>query len=112
MDGHPIRRHIIELLQLLSSEQQQLEYEENVPIAYVPDELRCMWFDDLYHPRLIAMCFTPSEGAALARFNAVYDVEKHNLPESPESIRVWLADPTWQKIMTAASETLKQLNQV
>ena len=37
-----IRPMIVDLLRLLSSEQEQLDYETEVPIADIPAELLCM----------------------------------------------------------------------
>ncbi len=104
------RVRIIELLQLLASEQEQLDYEKDVPIADVPAELLCMWFDDLYYPGSIGSRFNQSEAATLAKFNDFYDVEKRKLPQSSGTIRTWLANSTWRKIMTAANDTLKEIN--
>lgn len=101
--------HIIELLQLLASEQKQLDYEKDVPIADVPAELLCMWFDDLYHPALVEAQFSPNEAAALAKFNAIYEIESRKLPRSSGTIRIWLADPTWRRIMVAANQALKEI---
>ena len=103
------KRHIIELLQLLASEQKQLDYEKSVPIADVPAELLCMWFDDLYYPGSIEAQFDSSEAATLARFNAFYGVERKKLPPGFGTIRTWLANPTWRKIMAAADEALKEI---
>lgn len=41
---------MINLLRLLSSDQEQLNYQTDIPIAAVPAELVCVWFDDQYHP--------------------------------------------------------------
>ena len=103
------RRHIIELLQTIASELLQLQYERTVSIADVPAELLSMWFDDLYHTALVEQQFTANEAAALARFHALFDEEYHKLPQHPGTIEIWLDDPAWRKIMSAAEETLEQI---
>ena len=104
--------HIIEILQLIASEQKQLEYEKTVPIADVPSELLCMWFDDLYHPGSVEAQFDSKDAQALAQFNDFYGAETKRLPPSRGTIRTWLADPTWRKIMAAAEEALRQLGPI
>lgn len=44
-----IRKNIFELLELWSSQEEQIEYQKNIPIAQVSTELFCEW-DDFYHP--------------------------------------------------------------
>jgi len=54
---------IIEILQLLASEEPQLAYERDVPHVDITSELLCMWFDDQYHPddAFFVSCFTADE---------------------------------------------------
>ena len=105
------RPHIVELLQLLASEEEQLDYEKNVPHVNITAELRCMWFDDHYHPdnAFFASCFTPDELAALAEFHRFYDEQKHHLPPSKGTVRTWLNSPVWRSIMLKAQLTLEQI---
>jgi hypothetical protein len=44
------RLKMIDLLRLVCSEEEQLNYETDVSIADVPVELFCMWFHDQYSP--------------------------------------------------------------
>ena len=75
------RPYIIELLQLLASEEEQLAYERNVPHVNITVELRCMWFDDQYHPddAVFVSCFTTDELSALAEFHRFYDERKSDV---------------------------------
>ena len=102
---------IIELLSLLSSEEEQLDYETKVPIADVPAELLCMWFDDQYQPddALFISCFSADELAALADFHKYYDEQTRRLPESRGSVRTWLASAVWRGIMLEAKKALERL---
>src|SRR5215831_2110733 len=100
------KRQIFDVLRLISSEREQLDYEQDVPQADVPAELLCCWFDDYYHPSdpHFRSFFSPRELEILASFNNVYDLESKALPPSTGTVRPWLADPGWRRVMTAASE--------
>jgi hypothetical protein len=103
--------HIIELLQLLASEDQQLAYERNVSYVDVTAELLCMWFDDQYHPdnAFFASCFTSDELAALAEFHRFFEEHEHRLPPSQGMVRTWLDSPDWREIMLKAQRTLERI---
>ena len=105
------KTHIIELLGLLASEEQQLDYEKNVPHVDITAELVCMWFDDQYHPDYAGFTssFTPDELAALAEFHKFYDEREKKLPESQGTVRTWLASPIWREIMRKANETVARI---
>jgi hypothetical protein len=104
-----LRESILGLLHILSSAQEQLEYEENVP-GVVPTELICMWFDDLYHPASgIMQGFTPEESIALTEFDRYYSTHKDRLPNANGTIMTWLADHTWQGIMKEAQLALDRI---
>ncbi len=104
---YSIRQGIRELLALLASEEEQLAYERDVPIANVPAELVCMWFDDTYHPDAAWFRpFTTEELLALAEFHAAYAGVVQRLPPSQGSVGTWHACPVWKAIMTAAARAL------
>jgi hypothetical protein len=107
-DRHPV---ILRLLRLLSSEEEQLAYERNVPHVDITAELRCMWFDDEYHPddAFFRSCFSADELAALAEFHRFYDEQKHRLPQSQGTVRTWLASPVWREIMLEAKKASDRL---
>jgi hypothetical protein len=108
--GYSPRRKVRELLALLASEEQQLNYERQVPIADVPAELLCMWFNDTYHPgHGWNSEFTSGELEALARFHTVYESLAQRLPRAQGTVRTWLADPSWRKIMEASAITLGEI---
>jgi hypothetical protein len=104
------RNNIIEILQLLASEEQQLAYERDVRHVDITAELVCMWFNDQYHPdRGFAALFTPDEMAALAQFHQFYDERVDRLPGSQGTVQTWLACPLWREIMHEAQRTLKRI---
>jgi hypothetical protein len=102
---------ILEILELLSSEERQLAYERNVPRVDITAELLCVWFDDQYHPNdaFFRSCFTEDELAALAEFHRFYDERTKQLPPSQGTVRTWLANPVWREIMRKSRETLSQV---
>ena len=105
------KRNVIELLELLASEDEQLAYEANVPHVDITLELVAMWFDDLCRgdgpPR--DGVFAPDEQAALADFHRFYDGRRRRLPASEGTVRTWLANPAWREIMKEAHTTLERI---
>ncbi|HRH37822.1 MAG TPA: hypothetical protein PK760_05725, partial [Flavobacteriales bacterium] len=102
---------IIDLLDLIASEERQLTYEHDVPHVDITNELVCMWFDDLYHPddAFFVSCFSTDELIALGEFHLFYDQRDELLPESKGTVRTWLADRSWREIMGKAQETLSRI---
>jgi len=105
------KANIIELLRTLASEEQQLEYEKNVPHVDITTEMVCMWFDDQYHPdsARFTSCFKKDELVALAEFHQFYDECHKRLPESQGTVRTWLGNPIWREIMLKAQKTLERI---
>ncbi|MCP3998750.1 MAG: hypothetical protein GY722_27315 [bacterium] len=105
---------IRDLLELITSPEQQREYERDVPIADVPAELVCMWFDDLYHPdhEGFRCCFSDQELSALARFNIFYDQRIEALPDSSAGLAALQASPAWQEVMQQARATIEELKEL
>ena len=108
MGASDVRRHIVELVQLLASSEQQLAYQRDVPIANVPAELVCMWFDDLYHPQwdLFVEAFSETERNRLATFHRFYDARVEQLPNSLEEMH---QSVVWRDVMSEAKQVLNDL---
>jgi|GEM_PF-1721867 len=102
---------LVDLLKLLATEEEQLKYEKDVPIASVSEEMICTWFDDLYWPedRFFISCFSKEELAALNEFDRFFDEQIKLLPPSQGTIQTWLNSPVWRAIMGKAAETLQKL---
>ena len=77
------RSSIREHLELLANPNAQRDYERDAPIADVPAELFCGWFDDSYHPEDPAFqaAFNPRELALLADFNDLFAAAEREIPE-------------------------------
>ncbi len=107
-----LRNLIVETLRLLSSEQEQLKYETDVPHVDVTAELLCMWFDEAFiedSARLRA-CFSANEWWALTNFDTFFDQRTNKLPEGSGTVRSLLNDATWRDIMNAAARMLQTIS--
>lgn len=106
-----VRLGIVAHLECISSEQEQLDYEQNVPIANVSSKMICVWFDSLYWPEStnFKLAFDASERAVLAAFNTFFDQQEYLLPET-DTIKTWRAVPIWRQIMQRAEETIQLLH--
>ena len=104
------RRVFRDLLELISDFSAQRKYEQDVPIANVPAELVCMWFDDQYHPdsTRFSDAFSSRERAALADFSAYYGARKRVLPMST-GVDSLQATQEWADVSEKARATLAEL---
>lgn len=102
-----LRASIVDLLDLLSSPEKQLEFESRVPHD-ISVELRSMWFDDFYirDNESFKCSFSQKEMAAMADFSKYYSDRERLLPEARDGITSWLNNEIWQGIMQKAKETL------
>jgi hypothetical protein len=96
--------NVINLLNLIASQSEQLEYQRIAPVN-VAYELVNQWFDDFYHPAdaHFASEFSTAELMLLKRFNAFYETR---LPFLPDSLDKLVATPAWHDVMTHAGEVL------
>ena len=103
-----LRESIVDTLKIIASKRAQIEYEKNVPIANVPAELACMWFDDLYHPKayLFLESFSEEERAVLAKFNAFYEARLDSLPKTLKELH---KSSEWNEVCEKANEVLSEL---
>ena len=107
-----IRSSIFEQLKLLADPEAQREYECNVPIADVPRELFCGWFDDSYHPESPAFqaAFNPRELDALAEFHNLFSAAEVELPEPLPQLSDIQAHPAWGRVLSGAAKALRCLS--
>lgn len=106
---HPV---IVGLLKLIATEQEQLNYEKNVPYVDIGQEIICMWFNDLYIPddMYFVSYFSKKELIALNEFNCFFEEKKRHLPAAEGTIKTWLNSPIWKEIMTKAEETIRKMD--
>lgn len=100
----PHRVNIINLLNLIASRSEQLEYQESAPVNVV-NELVNQWFDDFYHPADIrfASQFSADELVLLKRFDAYYNERLALLPDSLDGL---LRNRAWGEVMAYAGGVL------
>ena len=99
----------LNVLHLLASKEQQLDFQRKSPSANVALELLCLWFQDLYNPgsHLFKHSFSASELASIQEFNRYYDLRKGKLPETIEELH---QDSDWEIIMNEAKILLSEIN--
>jgi len=100
---------VLELLQLLASEEKQLACKFRSD-ADVTMELFCRWCDAYgFGDRLFEACFTQNELVALAQFTAFYQARRRLLPRSQGTVGTLLASSGWREIMQEASTALEKI---
>lgn len=103
-----LRNNLVGLLRTLASKDEQLSYEFDVPVANVPAELVCQWFDDLYHPEgnLFLEAFSAAERERLARFHTFY---KERVKDLPDTLAEMHQTAAWLEVMGEAQQVLLDL---
>ena len=104
------RKNIVEILNLWSSKENQLEYEENVPNAQVSIELFEQW-NVFYTPdtEVINEAFTVEEIKLLSEFNReLKNIEEELAGEIPP-IDKFVETTEWKKLNSQAKNILNEL---
>ena len=99
----------MEELKLWSSDEEQLRFQREVPIAHVTAELFCVWFDDLQMEKTInekwfREVFSGDEISAVERFHRVFN--QSSVPAYEVLIADFILTPEWATISEAAREAL------
>lgn len=107
------RQRIIDYLKLLSSAEEQRSYQKESAQVNVPDELLCMWFDDLAMPGSLkpgSSVLVPTEVEAIERFSEKLD-KVGVLIRRPNEITLeeLLKHQDWQNVIVEASSLLRDL---
>jgi len=105
----PNRAFTIQTIQLIADLDAQLQYEHDVPIANVPSELVCSWFDDVYHPEYQEYCsvFSQQELDVMSEFNTFYDERVEKLPDTLVAMH---NNYEWNQVVLKAKWVLVKLN--
>ena len=95
---------------MISDLEAQKSYETNVPIADVPSELVCSWFDDCWWPedKEFLKLFTKREIEVLKEFNTYYDQKLKKIPLS--SLTDMHDSYQWQQVVGKAQWVLSMLH--
>lgn len=105
-----VRNRIIEYLELASSFEAQLEYQQNAPIAFVPSEVINQWQDWVHtdpgtvdnHPDL----YSTVEIAAMTQFHASWEATADSIPNPLPPINQVHLLPEWNDLRRAADSAL------
>lgn len=105
-----LRNNILGVLELWTSKNKQLEYQDNVPIANVSVELFCQW-DDFYYPDSVhfKLAFDDKERESLDNFNKVLNHISDKTTENLPYISDFVKTNDWLLINQAAIDTTKKL---
>lgn len=104
------RERVIEVLELISSEEAQKSYQKEVPFVNVPDEILCMWFDDLRMPESLnnaGIVLSHTEKEELTKFSSLFDRASHLVKRPSEvTLENLIRNKDWQNLMSEASRLL------
>ena len=108
-----IRQNVLNILDLWSSKEVQLEYQKNVPIAQVSDELFCQWADDFYHPdsRQFKIAFNEIERDVLAEFDKTLNFICEKTPNNLPDIVQFVKTTEWKIVNQAEIDAIKRIQQ-
>jgi len=111
--GITYRDQLKECLGAMASGKELLDYEKNVPVAYVPHEVACQFFDDFYHPKASEFldAFSEEEIKEIGILSGYLHIalEKVDLQGHPKVSEV-LKIPEWRSMMKRASILRESLN--
>lgn len=100
---------MLEVLELIASREQQLQYQRDVPIAQVSAELFNMW-DDIFDAEFLNDEFSAAFSAEEIQTMRLFDGELNKicsrLPRSLPSIEKFILTPQWEQLSQAANKAL------
>ena len=101
---------LLELLSLISNKDAQMQYEEDVPIANVPSELKCMWFDDHYPvgKSWFEESFSQKDQKLIEDFSNYYQQRLDTLPDT-YFVKELHKSAVWNEIVEKARITLENI---
>ena len=112
--GNNVRRGLLQTLELLASREEQLQYQRDVPIAYVTGELFCMWDDysavASKNREYFSSFFSDAELDAIEKVNATVDEVLRRVGQVDMSIEKFVLTPESDEIAQAATQTLQVFN--
>ena len=105
-----LRENLLDILDLWTSKDKQIEYQNNVPIADVSAELFCQW-DDIYHPETIPfrLAFDEREREILSDFDKLVNHVSDKTPTYLPYITDFIKTNDWLIVNQAAIDTIKRI---
>lgn len=107
MTAKEVREQVLAHLEILASLEQQKLWKENVPIADVPAEMFCGWFDDLDLPNSASTGFTGPALEDVHRFSDLLDAAASQI--NGLSLAQLHQHPMWLEIVNEACTLLLRL---
>jgi len=106
-DSMEIRKRIEEVLELISSEGAQVEYQRKVPSVSVSTEIFSQW-EDWYHPGSSSFdaAFDDATLSALAEFNRVFEAVCDETPQLLPPLEELIRTPAWTRYRDGARQAL------
>lgn len=107
------RKEVYEVLELIASKEEQLDYQEKVPIAYVSAELFNQWEDCYQIPKeqsWYKKAFSSAELSIFSEFNETLEIVCEKTSINPPDIAEFINTPEWHELSKAAQRALKKLN--
>jgi len=107
-----IREQVLDCVRMLASASAQLEYERDVPHAYVPDELVSGFADDVFHPKApdFISSFADHELRGLSELYGLVCAAARELHAVRcETVADLQRLATWRKVMQFAKDLAAQL---
>jgi len=107
------RKNVFGVIDLWASKENQLEYQKNVPIAQVSDELFCQW-EDFYlsHSDDFKQAFNDEELKILLEFDIVLKETIDKTPQNLPEINEFVETDEWKMMNSKAIEIKKKINTV
>ncbi len=109
------RKEVFEVLDLISSKEEQLDYQAKAPIAYVSAELFNQWDDCYQIPKeqdWYKEAFSKAELKVLQEFDEALEAVSKNTPQNPSDIHDFVKTPEWEELSNAAIIALTKLQKI
>lgn len=109
------RREVFEVLNLIASKEEQLDYQAKMPIAYVSAELFNQWDDCYQTPKeqdWYKEAFTDRELGIFQEFDMVLEAVSKDMLQTPPDIHEFIDTPEWKRLSNAASIELGKFSKM
>ncbi|WGL52858.1 hypothetical protein P5P86_03315 [Nocardioides sp. BP30] len=110
LEQQRVRNRIIDYLELVASFEQQLAFEQDVPIAYVPYEVINLWEERVGADLFVRLAALPvldeAEGEALQIFEPVWERAAEQLPHDFPLLSEVQELGLWKQLRVAGEEAL------
>lgn len=101
-----VRNRVIEYLELASSSEEQIKYQERASIAYIPLEVINQWDDWVGDANEPLGVYSPAEVEAMVAYQAVLERANEAIGDGWPSMREVQASPVWQAMRESAEAAL------